>query len=193
MSFDTAAVGLGKIDVDVFGGKFMLVKMEGRKPAISVGVQYKKTNADVNFLNSVGADDDGIDYFVALTKVFSVGDKNILLNGTVRGTQANQLGILGFGSNTEDSYGAQFEGSVGVFLNDSTVLGVEYRQKPDNIAGLREQDWADLFFAYFPNKNVSLVVAYAELGDIAAEANASNGGYGGEDQRGLYLQVQMNF
>jgi hypothetical protein len=193
MSFDSAAVGLGQIDVNVFGGKVMLLKMEGRKPAISVGAQYKKTNADANFLNSVGAADNGVDYYLAVTKVFKAGNKSILLNGTVRGTKANQLGILGFGSATEDGYSAQFEGSIGVFLNDSTVLGVEYRSKPDNIAGLREQDWGDLFFAYFPNKNISLVAAYAQLGDIAAEANASNGGHGGEDQRGLYLQVQMNF
>ena len=193
MSFDSAAVGLGKIDVDVFSGKFVLLKMEGRMPAVSVGVQYKKTNANDSFLDSVGADDNGVDFYVAATKVFKVGDKSLLLNGTVRGTKANQLGILGFGSETKDNYSAQFEGSVGVFLNDSTVLGVEYRAKPDNIAGLREQDWGDLFFAYFPNQNISLVAAYAQLGDIAAEANASNGGRGGEDQRGLYLQVQINF
>jgi hypothetical protein len=190
-TFDTAAVGLGKINVDVFGAKVKLLDMAGAMPALAVGVQYKETDAAEHFLNSVGADDSGTDFYIAATTVIPIGERKLLLNGTVRGTKANQIGILGFESATEDGYTAQFEASIGLFLNDKTVIGMEYRTKPDNeIGGMKEDDWGDLFFAYFPTSNMALVLAYAELGDIAAEATS---GDFGEDQRGLYLQVQGNF
>ncbi len=191
ITFDTAAVGLGKVDLDVFGAKVKLLDMAGAMPAVALGVQYKKTDVADSFLNSVGADDTGTDFYIAATQVIPVGGKNLLLNATVRGTKANQIGILGFESTTEDSYEAQFEASVGLFLNEQTVLGLEYRMKPDNeIGGMKEDGWGDLFFAYFPTDNMALVFAYAEFGDIAAEATS---GDFGEDQRGLYLQIQGNF
>ncbi len=214
-TFDTGDAGLAladagidmrQINVDVLGAKVKLLDMgDGPQPALAVGVQYKRTDADDNFLNLVGADDTGFDYYLAATKVIPVAGKNLLLNGTVRGTKANQIGILGFGSSTDDSYSAQFEGTIGLFLNDQTVLGVEYRTKPDNIDGLAEDDWGDIFFAYFPNPNLSLVIAYAQLGDIApgagdvvnAVAGAGTTSFAtcnyGQDQRGLYLQIQANF
>jgi len=44
-----------------------------------------------------------------------------------------------------DSYQAQFEGSAGIFLNDKTVIGMEYHMKPDNkIGGMKEDDWGDI-------------------------------------------------
>jgi hypothetical protein len=190
-TFDTGDVGLGKINVNVFGAKLQLMKMADAMPAVAIGVQYKQTNASDGFLDSVGADDTGTDFYLAATKVFPVGERKLLLNGTVRATKANQIGILGFGSKSEDSYSAQFEGSAGLFLNDSTMFGIEYRMKPDNeIGGMKEDDWSDVFFAHFPNKNLAFVFAYASLGDIAAEAVS---GDHGKNQRGLYFQIQANF
>lgn len=188
MDFDTGAVGLGHIKVNVFGAKVKLTDMSDGMPAMAIGIQYKKTDAAESFLNSKGAKDSGTDVYFAATKVFPVGGHNVLLDGTIRATKANQLGILGFESSSSTGYHAQFEGSAGVFVNSSTMVGLEYRTKPNNITSLKEQNWADLFFAYFPNKNFSIVAAYASLGDIAAEANSA-----GKDQRGLYLQVQANF
>jgi hypothetical protein len=193
MNFDTGAVGLGQIVVGAIGAKVQALKMSEHAPAVSVGAQYKFTNAPTSFLESVGADDASMDLYLAATKTYAVGSRKVLLNGTLRSTKANQLGILGFGSTDNDGYSAQFEGSAGLFLDDSTVIGVEYRTKPDNISGLGEDDWADLFFAFFPSKSLAIVAAYAELGDIASEANAGNGGNAGNNQRGLYLQVQANF
>ncbi|EDN66881.1 conserved hypothetical protein, secreted [Beggiatoa sp. PS] len=190
-TFDTGAVGLGKINVNVFGAKVQLLKMADGMPAVTFGVQHKQTNVSEGFLEAVGADDSGTDFYLAATKIIPMGDRKLLVNGTIRGTKANQIGILGFGSSTEDSYSAQFEGSAGLFLNDNTVFGVEYRTKPNNeIGGMNEEDWSDVFFAHFPNKNLAFVFAYANLGDIAAEAVPSDHG---QNQRGLYLQIQANF
>lgn len=47
----------------------------------------------------------------------------------------------------------------------------------------RESDWYDVFFAYFPNKNISLVAAYANLGNITLTPK----------QTGAYFSVQASF
>ena len=185
---------LGKVDLDVIGAKVKLLDMNDTLPAVAVGLQFKKTNVTDTFLNAMGADDTGTDFYVAATKVMPIASRKLLLNGTLRITESNQIGILGFGSKWEDNYSATFETSIGAFLNDKTVVGVEYRMKPDNIDPLKEDDWGDLFFAYFPNPNMAIVAAAAIFGDIAAaEHGASGGNNFGLDQRGLYLQVQANF
>ena len=185
---------LGKVNVDVIGAKVKVLDMNDTLPAVSFGLQFKKTNVTDTFLNAMGADDTGTDFYVAATKVMPIGSRKLLLNGTLRMTKANQIGILGFGSKWEDNYSATLETSIGAFLNDKTVVGLEYRMKPDNIDPLKEDDWGDLFFAYFPNPNMAIVAAAAIFGDIAAaEHGASGGNNFGLDQRGLYLQVQANF
>lgn len=154
-------------------------------PQVSLGVQYKK-NLDFGLPQLVGArDDDGLDFYLAASKVFLAGlaGRNLLLNGTVRVTKANQLGLLGFGGDQGDSYETVVEASAALLLNRNTAIGIEYRQKPDNLGFAEEEDWHDLFFAYFPNKHVALVVAYAGLGSIA----------GIDNQNGLYLNVQASF
>jgi len=186
---------LGKVDVDVIGAKVKLLEMSDSTPAVALGVQYKETNVTKIFLDAMGAEDNGLDFYLAATKVMPIGaDRKLLLNATVRATKGNQIGILGFESKWEDDYEAEFETSIGVFLNDQTVVGLEYRMKPDNIKGLREDDWGNLFFAYFPSNNLAIVAAYAEFGDIAGVGHGAAGGNNfGLDQRGLYLQVQGNF
>ena len=65
-----------------------------------------------------------------------------------------------------------------VFLTHEIALGVEYRVKSNNL-GLGEQDWQDVFVAWFPNKYVSITAAWLDLGSIA----------GAKDQTGWYLSV----
>ncbi len=186
-----------KIDLDVVGLKIQALAMDGALPAVTVGLQYKKASGTNDFekaLTKWGADDSGLDFYLAATSVFPIGERKMLLNGTIRGTKGNQMGILGFGSATDDSYEAQFEGSVGIFLHEKSMLGAEYRMKPDNLGRDSEDAWADLFFAYFPNKNMSLVAAAVFLGNIAPSNHYTSGGNDfGHNQRGLYLQIQANF
>ncbi len=202
ITFDPGAYHpVGHINVDVIGAKVRLLEMNDTMPAVSFGVQYKMQEGSTKLnglLESMGADDNGVDFYLAATKIIPVAGKKLLLNGTIRATKANQIGILGFGSNSDDSYQAQFEGSIGVFLNKKTVLGVEYRMKPNNqltngsTVNWKEDDWADLFFAYFPTPNMAVVAAAALFGDIAP-VNNTDSGYKGTDQRGIYLQVQASF
>ncbi len=192
-SFDTEGVGLGIINLDTFGAKYKITGMSANLPQIAVGIQYKK-NQSSSALKKGGVpykNDSGTDYYIAATKVLSIAGHNVLLDGTLRYTRANQIGILGFGAtkgNGHDGYSLHFEGSAGVFLTANSEIGVEYRSKPDNLSALKENDWWDVHFAYFPNKQLSVVVAYANLGNIVSEVYPQ-----GKNQRGLYLQVQENF
>lgn len=197
-AFNTGPVGLGTINVDTFGAKVKLLGMSAKLPQVAVGVMYK-VNEDKSKLVAGGVpykSDTGVDFYVAGTKVFNVAGKNVLVDATVRMTRANQLGILGFGANgagNSNSYSANFEGSAGVFVTADTIVGAEYRMKPNNFSGsgLKENDWWDVFFAYLPNPHYSLTLAYANLGNIVQPA--CNGGACGAREKGLYLQVQASY
>jgi hypothetical protein len=128
-------------------------------------------------------DEDGIDYYVSATKILL--DQSLLLNGTIRATNANQMGLLGFGGDQRDSYQPMFEASAAYLINRQLAVGVEYRMKPRNLGIDKEKDYYDAFISYFPNKNVSITAAYVVLGDITV-LNA-------ERQRGFYLSLQAGF
>lgn len=150
-------------------------------PQISVGAQYKKA-ADAPLLTALGAkDDDGIDLYASATKAFL--DKNLIVGATLRGTKANQLGLLGFGGDTNDDYALEFEGSVAYMVSRKMVVGADYRTKPNNLNFAEEQDAKAAYVAYFPNKNVSLTAAYVDLGEVALQGK----------QRGLYGSIQLGF
>jgi len=58
----------------------------------------------------------------------------------------------GVGGDRRDTRSLLKEGSVAVLFNPRWAVGVEYREKPDNLSFAGESDWADLFVGYFPNK-----------------------------------------
>jgi hypothetical protein len=191
--FDTemvgAALGLGEgftFKQDTFGVKLRVageavLDSDSAMPQIAVGLQYKKNNPGP-VLDYIGAkDDSGTDFYVSATKLFLA--QGLLLNGTVRLTKANQIGILGFGGDKNDQYKPQFEFSAAYLLTRKLAIGAEYRMKPDNLGIAREDDWMDVFVAYQPVKNVSVTVAYADLGNIVVKDN----------QRGLYASLQVGF
>jgi hypothetical protein len=158
-------------------------------PQVSVGAMYKRNNGvtglgAVNSVKQLGAvDESGIDYYVSASKILL--DQSLLLNGTLRATRANQMGLLGFGGGNNDSYQAMAEVSAAYLINRNLAAGVEYRMKPHNLAIDKEKDYYDAFVAWFPTKNVSLTAAYAVLGDITV-LNPTN-------QKGLYLSLQVGF
>ncbi len=192
-SFDTqdagAALGLGKgftFNQDVFGVKVVVIgdavyDQDRWLPQIAVGAQYKKNDQGPIIAAVGGLDDDGVDYYVAATKLLL--DKSLLVSGAVRMTKANQTGLLGFGGPDGDDYQPEFEGSVAWLASKRLAFGAEYRTKSGNLAFAREDDWLDVFAAWAVNKNLSITAAYVDLGDIATF----------KDQRGVYLSLQAGF
>lgn len=191
-TFDLGTTVPGEsIRQDVFGVK---VKVFGDAvfaqdswwPQVSVGAQYKD-NEDFTFVPTLLGARDGsdVDYYVAATKIWlsGIAGRTTLVNGTVRATRANQLGILGFGGDRKNGYSLQPELGTAVFVTDHVVLGAEYRMKPDNLSVFEEDDCWDAFVAFIPFKNVSLTLAHADLGNIADKAK----------QRGWYASLQASF
>jgi len=176
---------------DVFGVKVKLYgdavfAQDSLWPQISLGAQYKE-NKDFDFVPALLGARDGsdIDYYLAATKIWLAGiaGRTTLVNGTLRATRANQLGILGFGGDRKAGYSLEPEMSTAVFVTDHIVAGAEYRMKPDNLSVFEEDDYWDAFVAFIPLKNVSLTLAYVDLGNIADKA----------DQRGWYASLQASF
>jgi hypothetical protein len=190
MEFDTlgvgAALGLGQgftFHQHVFGAKLRLFgdaiyDQDGWLPQVSVGLQHKQNDRGAVIAFIGGKSDTGTDYYLAASKLFLA--ESLLVNATVRATRANQLGILGFGGDKHSGYSAQFEGSVAYLLDRTFAIGAEFRTRPSNLSIAREGSAHDLFAAWFPNKNISFTLAYADLGNIVIR----------DDQRGLYFSVQ---
>lgn len=192
-AFDTGAtgakLGLGAgftFHQDVLGAKVRVLgdavyDQDSWLPQVAVGVQFKKNDRGAVIRAIGGKDDSGVDVYVAASKVLL--NQSLVLDGTVRATKANQTGLLGFGGGKKDDYSLQFEGSAGVLVTKRLLIGAEYRTKPDNLSGLKEDDWMDVFAAYAINKNLSITAAYADLGTVATF----------KDQRGLYVSLQAGF
>jgi len=189
--FDTGATGalLGIGDgftfkQDIIGAKVKLagdavIDQDKLMPQIAVGAFYRTADHE-RLLNALGANDhEGVDVYISATKL--ILSQSLLINGTLRYTEANQNGLLGFGG--QDDYTIQPEVSVGYMLSRRLVVGGEYRAKPDNLAFAKEDDWFDIYAAYAVNENISLTAAWADLGSIATF----------DDQRGLYLSLQFGF
>ena len=82
-------------------------------------------------------------------------------------------------------------------LRKNLAVGFEYRAMPDKLNkagaaaglgdGLRAGDWKDLFIAWAPSKNVSLTLAYVDLGTVVPATTK------GKKQTGTYLSAQFAF
>jgi hypothetical protein len=185
-----------RIRQDIVGVKVKLVgdavyDQDSALPQIAVGVMAKR-NKGIGGLGALGVtkvtqlgaqDENGVDYYVAATKILL--EHSLLLNGTVRATKANQMGLLGFGGDKGDSYQAKLEVSAAYMISRKLVAGMEYRMKPRNLGADNEKAYYDAFVAWFPNKHVSVTAAYAVLGDITV--------FNPVRQRGMYLSVQAGF
>jgi Protein of unknown function (DUF3034) len=190
--FDLDDVAPGRsINENVFGVKARLFgdavfDQDRWWPQVAVGLQYKQ-NEDFDFIpRLIGArHEDGTDLYLAATKVFLAGPfgRTWLVDATFRETRANQFGILGFGGDRSDSYRLEVEGSAALFLTDQLIAGAEYREKPNNLTAFREDNVYDGFVAFFPLKQVSVTVAYVNLGNVATHPG----------EQAWYLSVQATY
>jgi len=190
--FDTrevgGALGLGngyKFTQKIYGVKIRLagdavLEQDSWLPQIAIGLQHKQNDRG-DLLRALGIKrDKGTDVYISATKLFL--NSSILINGTLRFTKANQTGILGFGTNSKDKYKPYAEGSIAYLLRKDLAIGAEFRQKPDNLP-FKEDNWYDVFIAYAPSKNISLTLAYVDLGNIVIK----------DKQKAPYLSVQVGF
>lgn len=173
---------------EVYGGKLRLAgdAVFTAMPQLALGLQHKRL-LDGDTAAAVGADNDtlGTDIYLSASKIHlaALAGYNVLWNATLRASKANQMGLLGFGGDDKRSYQLLPEISALVLLRDGLAVGAEYRTKPDNLTAFREDDYRDLFIAWFPHKQLNLTLAWAQLGSIA----------GSDDQDGLYVSLTGYF
>ena len=192
------------IKMDIVGLKVRvagdaILESDSLLPQVAVGLEYKRTRPGSidSVLSFLGTRTSGTDVYVSATKLFLA--QGILVNGTLRNTNANQNGLLGFGSAApgRNSRSWQPEVSVALLLRRDLAIGAEYRHKPNNLeslgraAGLgdalHEDAWKDLFIAWAPSKNLSLTLAYVQLGRIVPGVTDNR------KQSGGYLSAQVAF
>lgn len=168
-------------------------------PQIAVGLQHKRVapGSLASVLDFLGAKRQGTDIYLSATKLFLA--QGVLVNATLRSTQGNQNGLLGFGAAAPGKGGRSLlpEFSVAYLLSKHWAVGAEYRVKPNNLeslgraAGLgnalAEDDWRDLFVAWAPSKHASVTLAYVDLGRVVPGITA------GRKQTGYYLSTQLAF
>ena len=192
------------IKMDVIGIKVKVagdavLNADSFMPQIAVGLEHKQTRPGSigSVLDFLGTKTSGTDVYVSATKLLLA--QSLLINGTLRYTNANQNGLLGFGSAApgKNSRSLQPEFSIAYLINKNLAVGAEYRFKPNNLqargaaaglgAALREDDWKDIFIAWAPNKNLSLTLAYVDLGRIVPGITNNR------RQTGYYLSAQVAF
>jgi hypothetical protein len=194
--FDTGPTGpaLGlpglRLKQDIFGLKLRLagdavLDSDTWAPQVAMGLQHKRTDAGglASTLDALGARRSDTDVYLSATKLFLA--PGLLVNATLRATRANQNGLLGFGGTSREKHRLMPEVSVAWLLRKNLAIGAEYRAKPDNLnpsllgAGLKEEDWKDVFIVWAPNKHLSLTLAWVDLGVIvpAAVPERQTGGY----------------
>jgi hypothetical protein len=192
----TALEGL-VVSQDIVGLKLRIAGdavygQESWLPQVALGAQFKRHGgiehgAALVSPTQLGArDDDGVDLYVSGTKVFLA--RSLLVNVTARYSRANQLGLLGFGGEQGGNGSADIEASAAYLLTRRLAIGGEYRGKSDNLGADDEGAAWDLFLAYAPNRHLSIVAAYVNLGNILGPATAVN-----HDQDGSYVSLQFGF
>lgn len=163
-------------------------------PQLAIGLLHKRSDAGAlgpTLHGPLGARRSGTDVYLSATKLLLAS--GLLLNGTLRATQANQGGLLGFGGAQGAGYRLQPELSVARLLSRQWAVGAEYRAKPDNLqasvlgaGALQEDDWFDVFVAWAPNKQLSITAAWVDLGRIAPGVQPRR-------QAGAYVSVQLGY
>ncbi len=190
-----------QLGLDVVGAKLRVageavLDADTWMPQVAVGVQHKQLSPGSlgSVVDFLGARRSGTDVYVSATKLFLA--PGLLANLTVRSTNANQGGLLGFGASGpgRSSRSLQPELSVGWLVRRDLVVGAEVRFKPNNLealgraAGLgdalREDRWQDVFVAWSPTRHLTVTAAWVQLGRVVP------GITDGRRQSGAYLSLQ---
>lgn len=153
-------------------------------PQLAAGVLYKHARDFESVPQALGAEHaSGTDVYLAATKVYLAGlaGRTVLVNVTLRHSDANQYGLLGFGGARAPAWSP--EASLGVWLTDTLIGGVEYRSKRGSLAAPGEGAADDAFIAWGPYRNLNFVLAYVDLGPVGFQ----------RAQRGAYVSVSVSY
>ena len=193
-----------KSNLDIIGLKYRIageaiLDSDNLMPQISVGILHKRVTASSvldGYLTALAVEREGNELYASATKLFL--KNSLLVNATARYTNANQNGLLGFGTKAagqNNDMRLYPEFSAAYLLSPKLAVGAEYRVKPNNLDGLivpgalKETEWKDIFVAYTPVKNLTLTLAYVDLGQVVPALAAART----SSQTGTFLSAQVAF
>jgi Protein of unknown function (DUF3034) len=192
----TALNGL-RVEQHIFGLKVRLTgdavyDQDSWAPQTAIGFEYKRNTGISNTAGLVSptqlgaASSSGTDWYLSATKILL--GQSLLLDLTLRYTNANQFGLLGFGGDLQRNRSVQPESTIAYILSRTVAVGAEYRGKPHNLGVDDERGAWDAFVAWSATRNISLVAAYVRLGSILAPVTKES-----HNQDGAYLSLQVGF
>jgi hypothetical protein len=197
--FDVKGTALNGVTVEqrIYGLKVRLTgdavyDQDSWAPQTAVGAEYKRNSGisdggGVVDPRQLGAQaDSSTDIYLSATKVFLA--QSLLADVNIRYTNANQLGLLGFGGDLKRRRSVNFEGTLAYLLMRTLAVGAEYRQMPHNLGVDDERAAWDAFVAWTASPHVSLVAAFVSLGSILGPATHQS-----RDQNGAYISLQVGF
>ena len=154
-------------------------------PALAVGGVYKYTNSAT--VDALGLDNDGFDGYVVASKLITETPIPVLLS--VGGLLSDEVvyGVVG-----HNDYGAAVFANIDLIPVEQIAIGFEYKQGVDVGAGITNHDSVDGHVAWFVNKQLTLVGAYAYTGDkdrFYRDGHTDRLGVGG----GFVLSLQYQF
>ncbi len=171
------------------GAKFKLLDENAFEtswvPALAVGGVYKYT--DSRTVKALGLDKDGFDAYVVASKTIDQTPVPVLLSAGLLLTDEVVNGVVG-----HNDYDVVAFGNIDVLPAENIAIGLEYKQGARVGDGIRNHDYYDGHVAWFVNKKLTFVAAFAETGDkdkFYRRGSTKNLGVGS----GLVLSVQYQF
>lgn len=197
----TALKGL-RVEQHILGAKVRLFGdavygQDSWLPQTAVGYEYKK-NTGFSRAATVGLttltsptqlgarSDSGGDWYVSAAKVFLA--QSLFFNATLRYSEANQFGLLGFGGDVSNHRNVNPEATLAYLVTRKLAVGGEYRGRSRHLSIDNERGAWDAFIAWSATRNVSIVAAYLSLGSILAPVTGQP-----RDQNGGYISLQVGF
>lgn len=150
------------LEENSFGTKYV--------PAVSVGAIYKTTTFDTATLGNK-IDKDGFDVYLVATKLIPELPRPVLLSAGVLSTSGQVNGILGF----NDKRDTVFFGNIDILPLDNAAIGFEFKQGA-RFTTFKNTNYWNVHAAWFVNKNLSLIAAYADAGDRHSTTKVGLGG-----------------
>ena len=154
-------------------------------PAFAVGGVWKYT--DSKTVDALKLDDNGFDAYAVASKLVTQTPVPVLLSAGLLYTDEVVNGVVG-----HNHYDVVPFGNIDILPAENVAIGFEYKQGARVGDGIRNHDYYDGHVAWFVNKNLTLVAAFAETGNkdkFTRRGSAKNLGVGS----GLVLSVQYQF
>jgi hypothetical protein len=169
------------ISKDSLGAKFLLIEenTDGNKwiPAVSVGVIGKHTS-DVPLS---GVDSSGYDTYLVATKLITDLPIPVLVSGGLMSTDSQVTGVYGYSDDRDTTLFANLD----LIPIKEVAVGVEYKQGAE-YHGFKNADYWDAHVAWFVNKNLTIIAAYVNAGDLNSSHEVGLGD-------GVVLSLQYQF